>query len=175
MADLINMLASGQVRPTSLRSWMLALLFIPVAVHFGSAAPVVAPSPYSVVPRAHITGVDRSFVGSGATSIPGAAVRAFQDPETESSGKERFVIRWYANSPGIPPGVVVLLESIQERNPVVKNHVLRLAEKSEGHIQSVIEIPSDEVRRQGRILKWRARLVWRGRLLDGQSSGNWEG
>ena len=120
-------------------------------------------------------GVDRASVGPGIAPMPGAGVRAFQDPEAETGGAERFEIRWYANPPGIPPGVVVLLESLQEHSPVIKNHVLRLDEKSEGHIRSIIEIPAREIRQAGRVLKWRVRVVWRGRLLASQASPNWDG
>ncbi len=127
------------------------------------------------VPRAHIARVDRAFMGQGSTPMPGAGVRAFQDPGTAQSGTERFEIHWYANPPGIPPGGLLLLESLQERNGTVKNHVLRMPGKSEGNILSIIEIPSDEVRQSGRIVQWRVRVVWRGRLLASQASDNWEG
>ena len=107
--------------------------------------------------------------------MPGAGVRAFEDSGTRAGGTERFEVRWYANSPGIPPGVVVWLEAIQEHSPVVKNHYARIGEKSEGHIRSVIEIPPDEIRQAGRVLKWRARIVWRGTVLDTRTSENWDG
>lgn len=131
--------------------------------------------PAAYVARAHLVGVDRSFVNPTAAPLPGAGVRAFQDPETENGGTERFEVRWYANPPGIPPGAVVLLEFVQERSPIVKNHVLRTAGKSEGHVRSTIEIPSAEVRRGGRVVQWRVRVVWRGNALATQASPNWEG
>ena len=131
------------------------------------------PSPY--VARAHLVGVERSFVNPTTAPLPGAGVRAFQDPETENGGTERFEIRWYANPPGIPPGAVVLLEFVQERSPIVKNHVLRTTGKSEGNVRSTIEIPSADVRRGGRVVQWRVRVVWRGNALATQASPNWDG
>ena len=145
-----------------------------------AAAAVFAPfsasaEPYVYVARAHVVDVQRSFVNQNTAELPGAGVRAFQDPETENSGAERFEIRWYANPPGIPPGTVLLLESVQERSPLVKNHVLRTTGKSEGHVRSTVEIPPDEIRRGGRVVKWRVRVVWRGSVLSTQSSPNWDG
>jgi len=141
-----------------------------------SAAPPAAPRAVPAYsPRASIVGVERSFARESSWAVPGAGVRAFADPETEVSGSERFEIRWYANPPGIPPGVVVLLESVQERSPVLRNHPFRLNQKAEGHLRTVIEIPADEIREAGRVAKWRIRLVWRGRLLASQASADWDG
>jgi hypothetical protein len=140
-----------------------------------AAPPDPAPDPYVYVPRAQLLDVKRAFVHSGTAPLPGAGLHSFRKSETGTSGTERFEVHWYANPPGIPPGVVLLLEFHQERNAGVKNQVLRVNDKSEGNIRSVIEIPPDEVRRAGRVLKWRVRVVWRGRLLASQTSGNWEG
>lgn len=164
MAKRIDMSA---LRPFAARIFAFAaLLLLP------SAAPA---DPYVYVARAHLVDVQRAFVNQSTASMPGAGVRAFQDPETENSGTERFEIRWYANPPGIPPGAVLLLESVQERSPVLKNYILRTTGKSEGHVRSVIEIPPAEVQQAGRVVKWRVRIVWRGRLLDSRASENWEG
>ena len=119
--------------------------------------------------------VTPAFLNQGTASIPGAGVRSFQDPEPENNGTERFEIRWYANPPGIPPGAVILLECIQERSPRVKNHVLRTTGKSAGHVRSTIEIPADEIRRGGRVVQWRVRVIWRGQALATQTSPNWKG
>ena len=151
----------------------LALLLATSLLSAAAAPP--SPAPYVYVPRANLVSVDRSYVGPQVAPIPGAGVRSFDHPNIESGGTERFEIRWYANPPGIPPGVVILFESLQERGPIVKNHILRLNEKSEGHIRSIIEIPTDEVRSAGRVTQWRVRVVWRGKLLASQTSPNWEG
>ena len=159
MADRIDMLASGLSWPSTVRSSALALLLLAAGALL--APPPSSAEPYVYVARASLMSVERSFVSQGTASISGAGVRAFEDPEIENSGTERFEISLYANPPGIPPGVVVLLESLQERSPVIKNHVLHVNEKSEGHIRSVIEIPPDEIRQAGRVLKWRVREIGR--------------
>lgn len=146
-----------------------------LAVGAAAQTPAPAAKPYRYEPRAHFVEIQQAFVNPGTARVPGAGVRAFQDPETEGTGTERFEIRWYANPPGIPPGVVLLLETIPERSTRITNHVMRFNDKSEGHIRSVIEIPSAQIRQAGRIRKWRVRLVWRGRLLATQASANWDG
>jgi len=145
---------------------LLSGMFLPLS------SPAARAKPYAA--RAHITGVEHSFLNQRATPIPGAGLRSFQNPDMENSGTERFDIRWHANPPGIPPGALIMLESVQARNPVVKNHLLRLHQKSEGNIQSIIEIPAEEIRPAGRILKWRVRIIWRGRALASRTSPNWE-
>lgn len=145
-----------------------------------AAAVVLGPEragagPTAYVARAQIVGVDHAFLPQASGGVPGAGVRAFQDPETENGGLERFDVRWYAQPPGIPPGAVLLLETIQERSPRVKNHVRRTTGKSEGHVRTTIEIPADEIRRAGRVVKWRLRVVWRGHALATATSPDWEG
>lgn len=176
MVERISQLVSALGRSGVAVRWPLALgllAWIPPA----PAAPVApaAAAPYVYEARAHLVDVVRAFVSTGDLPMPGAGVRSFQSSDGRASGTERFEIRWYANPPGIPPGVVVWLESIQEHSPVVKNHYVRVGEKSEGHVRSVIEIPPDEVQQAGRVLKWRIRVVWRGRLLASQTSPNWDG
>ncbi len=124
-------------------------------------------------PQAHITSVDRSFISQGITPASGAGIRFFEDPDSGNSGTERFDIRWYANPPGLPPGVIVMVETQQERNSVIKNHILRLTQKSEGNLLSVIEVPPEEIRQAGRVLQWRVRIIWRGKALASQVSQNW--
>ena len=171
MADRVDMLALTFSRPAA--AWSSAFALLLAAALGVSAAPPAAAQVQS--PRAHIVEVTPAFLNQGTASIPGAGVRSFQDFEPENNGTERFEIRWYANPPGIPPGAVVLLEFVQERSPIVKNRVLRTAGKSEGHVRSTIEIPSAEVRRGGRVVQWRVRVVWRGNALATQASPNWEG
>lgn len=176
MVKRISQLASALGRSGAAVRWPLAwglLAWLPAAV----AAPVVpaVAAPYVYEARAHLVDVVRAYVSTGDSPMPGAGVRAFEDSDEPVGGTERFEIRWYANSPGIPPGVVVWLEAIQEHSPVIKNHYLRVDGKSEGHVRSIIEIPPDQIRRAGRVVKWRIRVVWRGRLLASQASANWEG
>ena len=138
-------------------------------------SPVVRAEPYTYVARAHIIGVQQSFMYQATPNVPGAGVRSFQDPDADTGGRERFDIRWYANPPGIPPGAVLRLETLQERSPVVRSYFLRTTDKSEGNTLSVLEIPSDKVRQGGRVVQWRLRVVWRGKVLATQTSANWTG
>ena len=107
--------------------------------------------------------------------MPGAGVRAFQDPDGATRGVERFDIRWYAGPPGMPPGSLLLFECVQARSPSIHNQVVRLQNQAQGHLRSVIEIPADDIQRAGRVQKWRVSLVWRGRILNRHASANWEG
>lgn len=173
MADRLQQLAIFRPRPLAAPILLFALLALPAMAPRAPAAP--PPAPYVYVPRASLLDVKHAFIRSGSAPLPGAGLRSFPAQALGSSGTERFEIHWYANPPGIPPGVVVLLESLQERSPVIKNHVLRIDAKSEGNIRSVIEVPPDEIRRAGRVAKWRVRVVWRGRLLATRTSANWEG
>jgi len=125
-------------------------------------------------PRAHIADVSRSFVSQGVTPVSGAGLRFFQAPDNDPSGTERFKIHWFANPPGIPPGAILMLESQQERSASVKNYILQTTQKSEGNVISTIEIPPKDIRRAGRTLKWRVRIIWRGRSLASRMSPNWE-
>ncbi len=134
-----------------------------------------APRAPLVEPRAHVVRVDRSYLAPRTAPLSGAGVRAFQPPANTPSGTERFDIHWYANPPGIPPGVVLLLESIPERGASIKNHSVQISTKSEGHLHSVIEVPAREIRQAGRIREWRLRLIFRGTLLAQETSPGWEG
>jgi len=156
-------------RSLPLRAAVLCLLYACLSPSFSEAAPRKGPAP-----RAHISGVERSFVNQGVTPVSGAGLHFFQNPESEASGTERFDIRWYANPPGIPPGAIVMLETIQARSSRVKNHMLRTQRKSEGNIQSIIEISPEEIRQAGRPTQWRVRIIWRGRSLASRTSANWE-
>ncbi|MDR0994055.1 MAG: hypothetical protein LBN38_05775 [Verrucomicrobiota bacterium] len=151
-----------------------ALLLSGLAVASILCAPAAAHSePYAYTPRAHIETVEKTFIVARSADIPGAGVRFFQTSEPLNIGTERFEIRWYANPPGIPPGVVVMLETVAEHRPSVKNHTVQLRQKSEGHIQSVFELSREDMAQAGRVRQWRARIIWRGRLLASQASENW--
>lgn len=140
----------------------------------GLANPPARPSAI-VEPRAHVVKVERAFLNPGPAAMPGAGVRAFQDPEQETRGLERFDIRWYANPPGIPPGAVILLEAVQANSPSILNRTLRIPDRAQGHIRSIVEIPAEDIQRAGRVHQWRVSVVWRGRILARQASPNWKG
>jgi hypothetical protein len=143
----------------------------------GTLAPAVAALPVrgsaASTPRAHVVKVERAFLSSGSAAMSGAGVRAFDDPEPETRGLERFDIRWYANPPGIQPGAVVLVEVVQAQSSSVYNRVLRIPDRAEGHVRSIVEIPAEAIQRAGRVRAWRVSVAWRGQILARQSSPNW--
>ena len=175
MVDRINMLAAPGAK-SGLALGLLAGFLFGATCPALSAEPARAAPPATLVePRAHVVRVDRSYIAPMTSPLSGAGVRAFQPPGDTPSGTERFDIHWYANPPGIPPGVVLLLESIPEHGATIKNHMVRIPTKSEGHLHSVIEIPSREIRQAGRVREWRLRLIFRSALLAQETSPGWEG
>jgi len=141
-----------------------------------AACPALAAAPASAAaPRAQLITVDLRFLEAGTAEIPGAGVRAFQDSLPAEAGTERIDIHWHASPPGVPPGTVLLLECLQGHSPSVRNRTVSIPSATEGHVHSVIEIPPDDIRKDGRIRQWRVSLVWRGRILDRRASRNWEG
>lgn len=159
------------VRPPLLRGRALLLWGLLLAAASGQS-----PAPGGYQAKAHLTDIQVYTVREGRAQIPGAAMRAFQNYEDLSAAERQlFEIRWYANPPGIPPGAVLLLETRQERRQTVKNHIVRTTVKSEGHQRTLIEIPAALVRQAGRVTQWRLRVIWRGRVLAGRASPNWEG
>lgn len=138
-----------------------------------AGAALAAPPAAGPALRAEILRVDRSFIPSQATPIPGAGVRAFRDPAAGSAGSEQFDVHWLAPPPGIPPGAVLLLEAIHAKSPAVQNQVRPLPGRSAGRMHSTLTIPAGEVKRAGRVHSWRISLAWRGRILARQASSNW--
>lgn len=135
-------------------------------------APTAAAKP-AAKPRAHIEQINRRFVPARQAESEGAGVRMFRDDAPGDRGSEQFDIRWYANPPGLPGGALLLLETVSTQAPVVRNYTLQLTQHTEGHIHSILDIPAADVRKNGRIDKWRLRIIWRGHLLAGQTSSNW--
>lgn len=171
MVKRIDKWTASSMPRIDLSLWMAVLCLLYTCLFSSSAEAAPRPVP---VPRAHITGVEPSFVNQGTPPVSGAGLRFFQNPESEASGTERFDIRWFANPPGIPPGAIVMLESLQNRSATVKNYILRINRKSKGNILSTIEIPGEDIRKAGRTQQWRARIIWRGQALASRTSTNWE-
>lgn len=106
-----------------------------------AGAALAAPPAAGPALRAEILRVDRSFIPSQATPIPGAGVRAFRDPAAGSAGSEQFDIHWLAPPPGLPPGAVLMLEAIHAQSPAVQNQVRPLPGRSAGRMHSTLTIP----------------------------------
>ena len=172
MSDSLPRLSQDRRRrPSAARGFSCAALGWLAAVLAAGAA---TPPPPSSLPRAQVVDVKVAFLQQGSVRHSGAGVRSFRDPDPESGGSERFDVRWYANPPGIPPGAVLLLETVPERGAAVKNHVLRTTANSQGYVRSAIDVPAAEIRRSGRTRDWRLRIVWRGRVLASRTSPGWE-
>ena len=153
----------------------LALVLCPPLLANPVRTPPPARSVPTIEPRADLLDVEKTAVRPPASmSIPGAAVRAFRDEDDSAPEVERYTLRWFVHPPGIPSAGVVLFEYVQERNPLVKNRVLRIPDRSNGHAQDQIEIPSEDIRRDGSVQRWRATIAWRGNVLSRRTSGNWQ-
>lgn len=138
-----------------------------------AASALAAPPAAAPARQAEILRVDRSFIPSQSTPIPGAGVRAFREPAAGPAGSEQFDIHWLAPPPGLPPGAILMLEAIHTKSPTVQNQVQRLPERSAGRMHSTLTIPASEVARIGRVQAWRVSLAWRGRILARRASSNW--
>ena len=167
MANLRDML----FRPVARFGLPLGLAFaaslFAVAFSFAASPPQLQP------PLGHFMGVERFFLRSPSPSFSGAAVRAFSDAPDSSDGSERFDFLWYANPPGFPSPGIVLLEYSLERSSAIQNRLVPIPVRSQGQVRSVVEIPADEIRRAGRVARWRASLVWQGHVLARLHSPNW--
>ena len=143
--------------------WMAAALLFSPAV----AAPVV-PAP----PKADVFSVDIARKPLRTVVFSGAGIRP---PQARDDGvrAETVLVKWLAHSPGIPPGALVMLETVSERLPTVKTRIQRLPPKTEGNQTTRFEIPVEDTRQDGPVESWRVRIVWRGRILAAKASGNW--
>lgn len=104
----------------------------------------------------------------------GAGIRPPHQAAEENGETERFVVQWFAHSPGIPPGALLMLETITDRQPVVQTRIQRTTAKSEGDMTARFDIPPEDTRLSGPVTQWRVRIVWRGRVLAARTSGGWD-
>lgn len=153
--------------PSGIRRLALALALFALP----SISPAAKPGPL-VPPKADILTVELQHRPMRTVAYFGAGIRSpLQD--TSSAEAERVAVEWFAHSPGIPPGALVMLETISDRLPTVKNRIYRTTAKSEGNQSRVFDIPEDETRAAGPITDWRVRIVWRGRVLATRASPGW--
>lgn len=139
-----------------------------------SAVPLRAARPGQVVPpKADILSVDLQRRPMQTVSYFGAGVRP-PHASALAGESEKVTVQWFARSPGIPPGAIVMLETIASRQPTVKNHVYRTTAKSDGDQTTCFDIPSDQTRAAGSIDEWRVRIIWRGHALATRTSPGWE-
>ena len=106
-------------------------------------------------------------------AFSGAGIRAPHQTSGNDARSESVIVKWFAHSPGIPPGALVMLETVSEHQPTVKTRTLRLPPKTEGDQSSRFDLPLEDSLLAGPVESWRVRIVWRGRVLAAQTSANW--
>ena len=144
-----------------------------MAIFFLSSLALAAPAAL-VPPKADILSVEIQHRPMHTAAYFGAGIRPPHLASGADSEAECVSVKWFAHSPGIPPGAVVMLETISNRRPVVKNRIHRTTAKSEGNQSLLFDIPEDETIETGPITAWRVRIVWLGRVLATRSSPGWE-
>ncbi|MBR4190575.1 MAG: hypothetical protein IKQ55_11510 [Kiritimatiellae bacterium] len=150
-------------------------LAIGLAALLGAAllpARAVQPGPL-VPPKADILSVECQQRPAHAFAYAGAGIRPPDMAPAPSVESGYFLIEWFAHSPGIPPGALVMLETISDRQSLVQNHIHRTTSKSEGNQTTRIEISPEQTRAGGPVREWRVRIVWRGRALAARTSPGW--
>lgn len=154
--------------PSGIRHLAIAVVLFSLASFCLSARP----GPL-VPPKADILSVELQHRPMQTVTYFGAGIRPPHQASDTADEAERVSVEWFAHSPGIPPGVLVMLETISDRLPTVKNHIYRMPIKSEGTQSHLFDIPEDETRTDGPVTDWRARIVWRGRVLASRTSPGW--
>lgn len=151
--------------------WLVGILFgLPGEVSpSAQAAPAIVPPKAAVLSVERIQRPRRTVVFPGGAGVRGAPQHAGAGEELA----EGFNVQWFAHSPGIPPGVVLMLETVTERQDTIRNYVKRPTVKSEGHQRTSFEIPLTDTQQRGRVRQWRFRIVWRGRVLAEKTSEHW--
>lgn len=146
-----------------------------VAVMCLAAAVVPARGAGGLVPaKADIRSVELERKPMQTVAHFGAGIRPPHAAAEENGDTERFVVQWFAHSPGIPPGALVMLETVTDRQPTVQTRIQRQSAKSEGDRTTRFDIPPEDTRLAGPVTQWRVRIVWRGRALATRTSAGWD-
>ena len=124
-------------------------------------------------PPASITKVVKEERASANNPLPQAGSQMPKFFEDDARRGETFAIYWSAAGNGLPPGVTVMFEYVQENTPEVHALHIQYDFKTEGARKALFTIPEKDFRDGGKVKAWRARIL-RGRLLTEQASPNWE-
>ena len=115
--------------------------------------------------------VDAGAAASWDSSLVGSHLPKFADA-TASSPRELFTVRWEPIV-AAPAGTLVTFEYLQETS----SHVQFLSTKYEWPVDSeekaLFAVDIGGARPAGRVTAWRARVVYRGRLLAETRSETW--
>lgn len=173
-ASMTDVFGHGKSRwllrlPSGIRGLAVGLAIAGAALPAAHAAGVPVPA------KADILSVEIERKPMRTVSYFGAGIRAPHQAGPDAVAESDSVrVEWFAHSPGIPPGVLVMLETIPDRQPTVRSLIQRQSSKSEGNYTARFDIPDDETRESGPIGEWRVRIVWRGRLLATRTSAGWK-
>ena len=158
-------------------AWGICRLAVGLAVAVMCLATAVVPARGAggLVPaKADIRSVELERKPMQTVTHFGAGIRPPHVAAEKNGETERFVVQWFAHSPGIPPGALLMLETITDRQPVVQTRIQRTTAKSEGDMTARFDIPPEDTRLSGPVAQWRVRIVWRGRVLATRTSGGWD-
>ena len=97
----------------------------------------------------------------------------FFDDERGRRG-ETFAVYWLAPGLGLPAGVTVLFEYRLAAAPELRTLHEQYDYKTQGERKVVFEIPEKDFREGGVVQTWRARIVYRGRLLAERAALDWK-
>lgn len=151
----------------------LAIGFAAVLAALAVSAHAAQPGPL-VPPKADILSVEHQQRPAHTFTYSGAGIRPPDMPPARSVDSGYFLVDWFAHSPGIPPGAVVMLETIGNHQALVQNHIHRTTAKSEGNQTTRFEITPEQTRAAGSVSEWRVRIAWHGRVLATRTSPGWE-
>ncbi|MBP7831272.1 MAG: hypothetical protein KA248_15290 [Kiritimatiellae bacterium] len=91
-----------------------------------------------------------------------------------AAGAERFRVYWHAGEDGSPPGTVVTFEFRQAYRPLIQTLFIQYPFKVKGERCATFEVAEPTVRRGGRVVAWRVRILRGGRRLAERTSDTWE-
>jgi hypothetical protein len=96
------------------------------------------------------------------------------DIGTANAGAESFFVFWNTGPDGSLPGTVVTFEFRQAFNPLIRTLFIQYPFKVKGERRATFEVAELTIRRSGRVVAWRARIVRGGRRLAERTSESWE-
>lgn len=155
-------------------TWGIRGLAIGLAVAVACLAAPARGAGGLVPAKADIRSVELEHKPMQTVSHFGAGIRPPHLAAEDNGATERFVVQWFAHSPGIPPGALVMLETVTDRQPLVQTRIQRQTAKSEGDRTTRFDIPPEDTRLSGPVTQWRVRIVWRGRALATRKSDGWD-
>ena len=115
--------------------------------------------------------VDAGAAGAENSSLMASRLPKFSDATT-SSPRELFTIYWEPAA-AVPAGTLVTFEYLQEASAHVQFLSMKYEWPGDGEEKALFAIDVGGARPAGRVTAWRARVVYRGRLLAENRSETW--